>query len=238
MNWDAVAGAFSLLTILPFKPLERERGRIFAHFPFVGLVIGVILAMLAANEALAPPVRILTVLVAWIVITGGLHLDGVGDFCDGVLSTAPPQRRLEIMRDPQSGTWAVVGLVVVLLAKWALLQDITPFLLIVPPVLGRLAMVFAAYSFPYARGEGMGSLFREGLGRREVLVAIGQSVLFILPAILLFGSRPLLALVLTPVLVLVLGNWTASRLGGGLTGDVYGAMCELTEIMCLLCLTV
>lgn len=237
MNWDAVAGAFSLLTILPFKPLSREQGRIVAWFPLVGLVIGVMLALFAANEALAPGIRALTVLVGWIVITGGLHLGGLGDFLDGMLSTAPLERRLEMMRDARSGTWAVVGLVLVLLAKWTLIQDVAPFLLIVPPVLGRWAMTLAIYGFRYALPEGMGRPLREGLGQRQVLAATGQAVMFILPAALIFGSGPLLALVLTPILVLALGSWSASRLGGGLTGDVYGTLCELTEVMCLLCLT-
>ena len=236
MNWEAFSGAFAFLTIFPARELREQPGRIFAYFPSVGLVIGFVLAALAANEALPPAVRALTVLVGWIVVTGGLHLDGLGDFCDGVLSPNTPERRLEIMKDPRSGMFGVVGLVVALLAKWVLIQDVAPFLLIVPPVLGRWAMTLAAYAFPYGRQSGIGGYFRHGLTRRDVLIATFQAVIFILPAMLLFGSGALLALVVTPVLVLLLGHWTVSRLGGGLTGDVYGALCELTEIACLFCL--
>lgn len=236
MNWEALGGAFAFLTVLPARHLRDEPGRIFAYFPIVGLVIGLLLAALGANEALSPGVRALTVLVGWIVITGGLHLDGLGDFCDGVLSPNTPERRLEIMKDPRTGMFGVVGLVLALLAKWVLIQDVTPFLLIVPPVLARWAMTLAAYAFPYGREKGLGGYFRYGLTQHDVLVATFQAVIFILPAFLLFGSGVVLALVLTPILVLVLGHWTASRLGGGLTGDVYGALCELTEIICLFCL--
>ena len=236
MNWEALGGAFAFLTVLPARELREQPGRIFAYFPAVGLVIGFLLAALAANEALPPSIRALTVLVGWIVITGGLHLDGLGDFCDGVLSPNTPERRLEIMKDPRSGMFGVVGLIVALLAKWVLIQDVAPFLLIVPPVLGRLAMTLAAYAFPYGRENGIGGYFRHGLTQRDVLIATLQAVLFILPAMLLFGSGVLLALVLTSILVLVIGHWAAARLGGGLTGDVYGALCELTEIVCLFCL--
>jgi adenosylcobinamide-GDP ribazoletransferase len=234
MNWDALSGALAFLTILPARHLRDDPGRIFAWFPAVGLVIGCLLAALAANEVLSPPVRALTVLVGWIVITGGLHLDGLGDFCDGVLATTTPERRLEIMKDPRSGMWAVVGLVVVLLAKWVLIQDVAPFALLVPPILGRWGMTLAAYAFPYGRATGgIGGYFRHGLTQRDVLLATLQAGIFVLPAMLLFGAAVTLAFVLTPLLVWLLGHWAAARLGGGLTGDVYGALCELTELLCL-----
>lgn len=236
MNWEALSGALAFLTIVPARHLREQPGRIFTYFPIVGLLIGLLLAALAANMALPTGVRALTVLVGWIIITGGLHLDGLGDFCDGVLSPNTPERRLEIMKDPRSGMFGVVGLVVVLLAKWVLIQDVTPFLLIVPPIMGRLAMTLAAYAFPYGRESGLGGYFRQGLSQHDVFMATLQAGVFVLPALLLNAGGTVLALVLTPVLVLVVGTWTRGRLGGGLTGDVYGALCELTEVVCLFCL--
>lgn len=236
MNWEALSGALAFLTVFPARRLREEPGRAFAWFPAVGLVIGCALAALAAHDALPRSIVALTVLVGWIIVTGGLTLNGLGNFCDGLLTSNPADRRLEIMKGPRSGKAAVIGLILVLLAKWVLIQDVTPFLLLVPPILGRWAMTLAAYAFPYRNSAGAAVDMTAGLTRGDVLFATGLTGLFILPALLVFASGALLAVFLTPVLVFVIANWSASRLDGALTGDVYGALCEATELLCLFCL--
>jgi adenosylcobinamide-GDP ribazoletransferase len=230
-------GAFAFLTVLPVGNVIGQPGRTFAYYPLVGLVIGALLSLVASTRVLSPDLTAFAVLVFWIILTGGLHLDGFGDSCDGLLSAMTPERRLEIMKDPRAGSWAVVGLVLLLLGKWLALRQVAPLLMILPPVLGRWAMVFAAQHFPYARSTGLGAYFRDGLGQRQLVIATVLALLFALPLIAVFGLHPLLALFMTPLLVIVVGQWAASRLGGGLTGDVYGALCELTELLCLLMLS-
>jgi adenosylcobinamide-GDP ribazoletransferase len=137
------------------------------------------------------------------------------------------------MQDPRAGAYAVVGLVLLLLGKWVALREVTPLLLVFPPVMGRWAMVLAAYAYPYARDSGTGAYFREGLGRMEVLVATVAALLMAVIA----GWPVLLIVVVAPLTVLIVGRWAAFRLGGGLTGDVYGALCELTELVCLMALS-
>jgi adenosylcobinamide-GDP ribazoletransferase len=224
--------AFAFLTILPAGHTgERPPGYAFAWFPLVGLVIGFLLygAALVAPAPLAGYV----VLLLWAIITGALHLDGFGDACDGLLATTTPQRRLEIMKDPRTGAWAVVGLILLLLGKFVAVGQVAPLLLVVAPTAGRWSMVVAASSFPYARTAGLGGYFREGLGRRQVIVA-SVTELLVTGAVAYFDPRALLALIVAPLLVFAGGRWAASRLGGGLTGDVYGGLCELTELIFLL----
>src|SRR5204862_526367 len=76
------------------------------------------------------------------------------DSFDVLLSTVTPECRLEIMKDPRAGSWAVTGLALLLLGKWIALRTLSPPLLIVPPVMGRWAMVLAAAAFPLARDSG------------------------------------------------------------------------------------
>jgi adenosylcobinamide-GDP ribazoletransferase len=108
-----------------------------------------------------------------------------------------------------------------------------PVLLILPPVVGRWAMVIAVYAFPYARAKGLGGYFRDGLGLPQVITATG----IVLVGIAL-AARQFVPVVMTMVIgsltVVFVGRWAAGRLGCGLTGDVYGALCELTELLCLL----
>ncbi len=230
--WTDVRAAFLFLTILPLGASEgRQPGWSMAWYPLVGGCLGGVLALIALLAPGAPGVTAFLVLLAWVVLTGGLHLDGFGDSCDGLFATVEPARRLEIMRDPRSGSWAVVGLGMLLLGKWVTIQTVAPALLVLPPIIGRWVMVLAAYHFSYARASGLGRYYRDGLGKQQLL---GASLLALL-------GTTLAARALGPVLLVFGvgllsawggGRWAARRLGG-LTGDVYGALCELSELLCL-----
>lgn len=234
-----IRAAFAFLTILPVGwPTDRAPGWSFAWYPLVGLVIGAVLAVIAWGASLAAlPVfhdgtAAFLVLLAWVVVTGGLHLDGFGDSCDGLLAAVEPARRLAIMKDPRTGSWAVVGLILLLLGKWTLIPTIPPPLLLLPPVAGRWVMVLAAARFRYARSNGIGGHFRQGLGRTQVISATVSA--FVILSVVARTVAPVVIVMLGALLtLLVAGGWAARRLGGGLTGDVYGALCELTELICL-----
>jgi adenosylcobinamide-GDP ribazoletransferase len=229
--------ALTLLTILPVGYAESdEPGRAFAFFPLVGLMIGAVLALLAnlLRQWIPADLAAFGVVVVWVIITGGLHLDGFGDACDGLLATVEPERRLEIMKDPRAGSWAVVGLVLLLLGKWLMVRQVTVVDLIVPAVMGRWTIVLAAYRFPYARPTGLGAYFRRGLGQQQVIIATLTTVLIVGLWSLLGDRRGIVLLLVGWLLVMSVGHWAARRLNGGLTGDVYGALCELTELVTLL----
>ncbi|MBC7809719.1 MAG: adenosylcobinamide-GDP ribazoletransferase [Burkholderiales bacterium] len=233
-------GAFAFLTVIPVGSPHVERpGRAFTYFPLVGLVIGVIVSFIATRTLFAPEVSAFLALAAWVILTGGLHLDGFGDSCDGLFSTTTPERRLEIMKDPRAGSWAVVGLTLLLLGKWIALREVSPLLLILPPIIGRWSMTLAAYAFPYARASGLGAYYRDGLGRAQVVTASLLTVAAVVLLAAITGDwRTFILLAIGPLVVVIFGRWSARRLGGGLTGDIYGAICELTELVCLLVLTV
>lgn len=236
--WADIRSAFSFLTIIPLSFGDGRRpGWSFAWFTLVGAAVGGVLALFAEFAPLTTSVSAFVVLLAWVVLTGGLHLDGFGDSCDGLIATVAPERRLEIMKDPRTGSWAVLGLILLLLGKWTTIPTIAPALLILPPVMGRWTMVMAAYTFPYARQTGTGGYFRDGLGRTQVITATVIAL-----AVMALAARavaPLLVALAAGLLTLsIVGRWAASRLNGGITGDVYGALCELTELICLLGLSI
>ncbi len=231
--WADLAGAFAFLTVLPIRAKSGTPGRTFAYFPLVGLAIGVLVGLTASIQFLPRDAVGFLALLVWVALTGALHLDGFADACDGLLSTTTVERRLEIMKDPRAGSWAVVGVTLLLLGKWVALRDVPPLLLIVPPVLGRCAMVLAAYVFPNARTSGSAAYFRKGLVRTQVITAVVLTALMLAPLLTVGGVRVTVALVAMWLVVGGVGTWAARRLGGGLTGDVYGALCELTELCAL-----
>jgi len=239
--WRDVAGAFSLLTILPahVDPQGRPLGHIYAYFPVVGLVVGLGLVGTAwgAGQVFSPSVAAWLTLAVWVGVTGGLHLDGLADSCDGLWAWKSPEKRLEIMKDSRAGAWAVVGVGVFLLGKWSALGDLRPAYLLLPPILGRWAIVLVAYLFPDARLSGSANVFRVGFGRPQFSLAC----FFMLSLTLgIAGALGRADFLLLPPLALLIalgfGRWASAKLGGGLTGDVYGATCELTELALLLAL--
>jgi adenosylcobinamide-GDP ribazoletransferase len=228
--------AFSFLTILPtgwLKPdLNRSPGWAFSFYPLVGLVIGLLVSAIAAIRFLPADVTAFLALAAWVALSGGLHLDGFADSCDGLFATVSPERRLEIMKDPRAGSWAVIGVTLLLLGKWATVRYVSFPMLVLAPVAGRWAMAFAVALFPNARPGGIGAFFRNGLGKPQMIVA----TLIALAIAAALGWRALIAQGASFVFAMLYGLWASRRLGGGLTGDTYGAICELVELLCLILL--
>lgn len=226
---DDIRSAFSFLTILPLGAAAgRKPGASFAWYTLVGLCIG---ALLVAVARLSPFDRDLTaflVLLAWVLISGGLHLDGFGDCCDGLLAAVGPAERLKIMRDPRIGVWGAAGLILLLLGKWLALRQVAPEWLPLAPVFGRWAMVWAAWNFPVISDKSLSAYFRDGLSARQLLIASAGVI------ILLTRAETAVLWLLVFCFTTLFGGWAARRLGGGINGDVYGAVCELSELVCLL----
>jgi adenosylcobinamide-GDP ribazoletransferase len=210
-----------------------------AYFPLVGLLLALLLYLLQrVCEWLCFPTLALAALlvVALVILTGGLHLDGLMDSCDGLLGGRTTERRLEIMRDSRVGSFGVLGGICVLLLKFALLASINSRLLtlalfIILPCT-RWAMVLALRLFPSARPTGLGATFRRSVTTPRLVFAGTVSLLAALLAGHLVGGLLWLVAMLVAAL---LGLWI-TRLIGGLTGDSYGAIAEITEVVLLVLL--
>ena len=239
-----LATALRFLTILPLPgraevPVE-VLGRSTAWFPLAGALIGAILAGAGALAGLLwgpPTVRVLVV-VGWVALTRGLHLDGLADSADGLLGGASREKRLAIMKDSRIGTFgllAVVGLLALKLAFLAELEDMALWRVLVPAcALARWAMLLAIYAFPTAVPGGLAGRFKRRCGWPQLgigtLVAAAVSFFF-----LGVWGLSLLALLGLSTLLWSLG---VRRAVGGHTGDTYGALCEACEALALAALSV
>jgi adenosylcobinamide-GDP ribazoletransferase len=174
------------------------------------------------------------VLVAWVAVTGGLHLDGFIDCCDGLLVPKPAEQRLEIMKDSRVGAFGVTGVICLMLVKFSALVALAPddrvrWLLVVP-VLSRWAMVWVAWRYPAARADGFAVWFRQGLSWPYTAAAGGTALLV---AALVGRQAGLMTFAAIWLLALLFAAWVQRRIPG-LTGDVYGALNELSEVAGLL----
>ena len=231
--------ALGFLTALPVPRRVANAAalaRALIFFPLVGLLVGAVL--LGLDLLLAPllpnGVRVALLLGAGIGLTRALHLDGLMDCCDGLFGGFTPERRLEIMRDSRVGAFGVLGAIVVLLLRFnglAALSD--PWLvagLLLPPTLGRWAMTLAIVAYPYGRKGGLGVAFKEGASWRQVALA---GILATGAAVALWWPWGVLALPVAAALTAGLARFMRGRLPG-LTGDCYGAINEIVEVVLLL----
>jgi len=230
--------AFGLMTTLPVRlPNDwsaGDSGRAAAWYPLVGLVIGALtwLAWRGAILAFPPSVAGIVTLIVWVVLSGGLHLDGLADCCDGMFASVTPERRLEIMKDPHIGAFGVIGLILVLFLKATALASLTfisSFGIMLAASLARWCILVAGL-LPLARpsGSGMGADFATGFRPSFILwgAIIPLAIAFFL------GIRGMLS-VLAGVGATGLVLWLAKSRIGGVTGDVFGMIVEIVETVVL-----
>jgi adenosylcobinamide-GDP ribazoletransferase len=225
------------MTTLPFKLpddwLAGDSGRAAVWYPLVGSVIGALtwLAWKAASFLFSPLIAGIITLAVWVLLTGGLHLDGLADCCDGLFASVTSERRLEIMKDPHVGAFGVVGLILILFLKAAALVSLSPVSSVGILFAASLARwcILPAGLLPLARPSGMGSDFAAGFQRPFIL----WSALIPLALAILLGRRGVLSSVAgLGAAVSVL--WLAKSRIGGVTGDVFGMLVEIVETVVLL----
>lgn len=228
------------LRFLTRVPMPRGEARSFgaATFPLVGLLLGA--TAFGADFVLrsAPAgVRAVTVVALWALATGALHYDGLADVLDA-LGADSREERLLVMRDAALGTYAALGLVLVVLFEVAALAALAgrarTQALLIAPMLGRLAMLFAAFEAPRARDDGLGAEFVRRLTAREVIVG---TVIAGVVAASLAGASGLAAIVVAAAIAAAV-RLRAKAAFGGVTGDVLGACGKLVEAALLVLWTI
>jgi adenosylcobinamide-GDP ribazoletransferase len=229
------------LTRIPVNmslPCERDNFRKASiFFPIIGLIVGsiqwIIYELLAG--ILPSDAVIVIVILAGIIITGALHIDGLGDTCDGFFAFKGNDRIIEIMKDSRIGTYACIVIVMDLLLKYTLFTYIVhqfSVAIIVVPVISRFSLVLLGFRGKNAKSTGSGNLFIGNIGRSQLLISFIITVVILMVIIDLKYLAVMLLLV--AFIVTFLFNSFCEKKIGGLTGDTLGANNELVEIMILI----
>jgi adenosylcobinamide-GDP ribazoletransferase len=229
--------AFNLMTTLPLPARKDwqagDSGRASVWYPFVGLVIGALtwLAWTGATRFFPTLAAGILTLALWVALTGGLHLDGLADCCDGLLASVSVERRLEIMKDSRLGAFGGIGLFLVLLLKAAALSALTPetsFGILLSASCARWCILPAGL-LPLARPSGMGVDFAAGFRRSYIFIG----AVIPLALALVLGTRGILSFLAGALAATLLFRLAKSRILG-VTGDVFGAVIEVVETVVLL----
>lgn len=227
---------------------EQSFGESVRYFPAVGAVIGIICAGVigALNFFTNGGLPMLTGAIAFvapIILTGGIHCDGLMDSADGLFSGREREKILLIMKDSRAGSFGVVAMILLaaleistlieleLLSIWFLCVAIYS-----APIIGRLMMVVTIGVFPYARAKGMGKAFAKFTTRRTIFFAAVESFLLLLPLNIISEKIFICAAAATLIALIVTWRFAtfATEKIGGVTGDIYGAVTMLAEMFALI----
>jgi len=235
--------AIQFLTRIPISTPDKitpeQQGESLLYYPFVGFIIGSILyGVMYFIHPISDFISAAIVLTIWVLLTGGLHLDGLADSADAWLGGTKGDRdeikvrSFEIMKDPNCGPAGVFWLVLVLILKFAALVEMSQeniYVLLLVPVIGRGMAVLLFLTTPYVSKYGIASKLAEHIPRKMAYVMLINVVILIVVTNL-YGSFIILSVVFV---MMFLRHLMINRLDG-MTGDTTGALIEITESVSLI----
>ena len=223
---------------LPCENTDFKRGANF--FAIVGLVIGLIQFIVYSFliKFFNLDIAVIFVIIIDILITGGFHIDGFGDTCDGFFATKGKDKIIDIMKDSRIGTFACIGIIINILIKFigytTILNNITSYIIILLPMISRVSIVLISYIGKAAKEIGSGNLFINTVTFKEVII---NYLLFILIAIFMLDIKRLLIIVIISSITTILFNKYCNSKINGITGDSLGANNELVMLILLIVLS-
>ena len=222
--------AIQFITILPFgKAKAFDPPKMVHWFPLVGILLGLLLALFdsVVIRLWTPPVAALLDVIFLTVLTGAFHIDGLGDAADGLLSPRSKDEALKIMKDSRIGTMGLVAILFGLALKWGGISGLDSqrsIILVMIPAYARAGILFGMQYLPYGRSDGTGKpFFQKKLSLKHfwgIILPIGFSFTLGLRAIWLNLSFA--------VIIGIILLFYKKRMGC-ITGDMLGAMVEITE---------
>jgi len=235
----SLLAAFRFLTLLPISwradnDVHYLKSSLY-FYPVVGAVIGVIVGGIGFQLTHFLPFNLVAVIVIILlaVVSGCLHIDGLADSCDGLLSGRPREKMLVIMRDSNVGAMGVIGIVAVFFLKYAAVSSLDRSLLfealILMPLSGRISMLQMMAYLKYVRGkDGIGSSFF-ATDSKNIRMAAASGLLWFVVCLCFMPMEVIIPAVGLTLIMVFLFSWYCHKILGGFTGDTLGAVCELSE---------
>ena len=224
---------------------EKSFGESVKFFPAVGAVLGIIsAAVVGVINFFGLPIFTGAVgFATLIILTGGIHCDGLMDSADGLFSGREREKILEIMKDSRAGAFGVVAMILVAALEISTLAELAKFstaqlcaAIFSAPIIARLMMVVTIGTYPYARESGMGKSFAKFTTWRTIIFAAAETFLLLLPLNFIGKNFFICAAAATFAAFLVTWKFAnfATKKIGGVTGDIYGAVTMLSEMFALI----
>lgn len=246
--------AISMFTVIPLPRYEwdDEGGKnIMKFYPAIGLIVGLIwygvfrlLNLLGASIIVTTAITLITPFI----LTGMLHLDGYMDVCDALLSRRDKEEKLRILKDPHTGAFAVISVVMLFVVNFSGLytvisnsiQDnsinISTIGLILIPIISRSLMGYLLLSKESMKGSSLGAFFKQGTGKIDRFILLSFLIISSIISIFIFGICGLI-MSLAMILVSTFFVNNAVKEFGGMSGDSAGYGLVIAETIGILILS-
>lgn len=200
-------------------------------FPLTGFLVGIFLVVPHFLNIASKPVEAIIVIIFYLFITGAIHIDGLTDSLDGLLSNRDQARILEIMKDSRIGSFGAIGLILYVLILYTTVQIVDFRWLFLMPFVGKVNGFLAAGVSRYARNEGgMGKLFIEGITIRKAML---YSIILVIVSYVVLGVPGFVASMVGLISTIVISKWINHKIKG-MTGDTIGLIIEISQCVFLL----
>ena len=242
-------GLLQFMTRIPVKAdvgFDEEFHKSIVYFPLVGFIIGLISYIIGqlAIRVFDPFLTSILIVAGEVILTGGLHIDGLGDTFDAIYSNRDKEKMLEIMKDSRLGTNSLLAILFLVLIKIGLLNALMcrnlMCLIIFMPMISRLSVIVMLYKTVTPRKVGMGNIFIGKATLGMFITAIAYTIVIVgCVAKFLFGSSyiNIIKLLLSIVAVMLFDQLFKKHIYkkiDGVTGDILGCTIELNELVFLL----
>lgn len=230
--------AIQFMTRIPINinlDVKREDfSKTVKFFPVIGLIIGLFEALiyLTSLKFFSNNIAAFFTILSHVIITGGIHIDGLSDSVDGIFSAREKNKMLEIMKDSRVGTFGALAIVFLIVGKIIFVSDIVTDLkiiaIILAPVISRTMNIFLMYKRKYARDtEGMGDMFIGAISKTDYNIALFLGI--IIP-IIIGKLNGIVFFIFCFIFTILFRHYIEKKIGG-LTGDILGASDELNELL-------
>ena len=232
---------FSVIPVKKQLPMEKAHiTAMYAMLPFLGLLFGGVLAgsvglLRETTDASSLLIGFIVVVIG-ILLTGGLHMDGLADTGDAYFSYQDREKRLDIMGDPRIGAFGTMILLLSIVGKIIIaaesVQTVSLVLVLFVPILSRIGLLALFSSTSSAKSDGLAAFFQQRANHRKLLIAV-LVLIAVSFAVLIWSTSVWIALtllVLLPVSLWLFRAWCLRNFGG-VTGDLFGAYVEGVEIL-------
>lgn len=231
--------AFSMYSRIPVPQVQWTKERMkyaMCFFPLIGAVIGLLeygAILLLRTQGFPFLEQILPVVIP-VVVTGGIHMDGLLDVIDAKSSHGETEKKLEILKDPHTGAFAIIGCGIYFLLYLAFFMEMRPDMVpafCITFVITRALSGLSVVTFPMAKKSGLAATFSDGAHKRVVGTVMALYLIISLPAVLLLtGATAALGVFVISFVVFLYYYHMAKREFGGITGDLAGYFLQILEL--------
>ncbi|MFI3206559.1 MAG: adenosylcobinamide-GDP ribazoletransferase [Clostridia bacterium] len=236
----------SMYSIIPMPMTEwtdKKMRYCFLFLPFVGVIISAFwfLAFVMVYNFSLNFMAIILILVP-VFVSGGIHIDGLIDTCDAIFSYGSKEKKLEILKDPRTGAFGVIGAIVYFLLMYATYSEVLknayswnnflPFIAVgLTFVMSRAIGALTMLSVPKARKNGLGATFSGASSQKINKIVLAIWIIISLAIYALISWQVCLAIIFVMAVFLCFFVSTIKKEFGGITGDLTGFIISVTELL-------